>query len=377
MNSLLTEDNLINLLKNKILLKNNKITFPLIQNIEGDKKNVFITFVYIGDKSTRNVLVISPLGNDIINENKMINIKNTNIWYKTYYVRNDIKFRYYFSVNDPLTNIYNMRLKNSCNDKLNNLNLSFDDGYTMSYFVMPNYKKYSYEKTPVITKGNLIKYNIFSKFLNETINISIYTPYNFNYTDHKYGIILFTDGKEHIDLLSANTILDNLIYNKKIDPILGIFIESNINRSKYLKCNNNFEKFIIHEIIPFLKTKFNISENPHKNVIAGFSLGGLMSTYIGLRNSEIFHNILSQSCSYFYNFNYIKKEIRKCNKKLNIYIDVGILENKKIMINPNKKLYSILRKQRFTVKYEEFKSGHDYLSWGEFLAKGLIYLLGI
>ena len=30
----------------------------------------------------------------------------------------------------------------------------------------------------------------------------------------------------------------------------------------------------------------------------------------------------------------------------------------------------------YEVFFEEFGSGHDYLCWGEYLARGLIYLLG-
>jgi enterochelin esterase family protein len=36
-----------------------------------------------------------------------------------------------------------------------------------------------------------------------------------------------------------------------------------------------------------------------------------------------------------------------------------------------------LLKKNYDVIYEEFKSGHDYLCWGETLANGLISLIGI
>lgn len=368
--------NLVSLLKEKTLYKNNNINFPLIEKIDGYNSNSYITFVYEGNSTTKNILVVSPLGSDLIEENLMINIKNTNIWYKTYYSRNDIKFRYYFSVNDSLDNNSNFRLQNGCYDKLNDLKLTFDDGHVLSYVIMPNCKKDLYREISNAPKGNLIKYKIYSEFLKEFRYFSIYNPYELENTLNKYGMILFMDGKEHINLLSSNKILDNLIFKKKIPPIFGVFIESTDNRSKDLRCSKEFEKFIIYELIPFIQKKYNISKNPYKNVITGFSLGGLMATYMGLNHPEIFQNVLSQSGSYYFKLKDLKKQIYKSTNKLKFYIDVGILENKKIMIDSNKKLYGILRKNRFKVKYEEFKSGHDFLSWGEFLARGLINLIG-
>lgn len=37
-------------------------------------------------------------------------------------------------------------------------------------------------------------------------------------------------------------------------------------------------------------------------------------------------------------------------------------------------MYNVLITKGYEVKYEHFDSGHDYLSWGETLASGLIKL---
>ncbi|WP_297638435.1 alpha/beta hydrolase-fold protein [uncultured Clostridium sp.] len=365
---------ILNSVKEKQEFKNSEIKFPLIQKIENEDLDVFIIFVYIGDKDTKNVLVISPLGGKNIKENLMKNIEGTNIWYKKYISKNDIKFRYYFSINDSLDNNWCSRIKNRMYDRLNNLKLKFDDETVMSYVVMPKCKNILY-KNENLNNGKLIKHNIYSNFLKEFRNLVIYNPYEIKDITKECGVIVFLDGKEHIDLLNANLILDKLNSEHKIQPIIGIFVESNEkSRSRDLRYNSMFEKFIINEAIPFVKRKYNIIIDPHKNIITGFSLGGMMATYIALRNSDIFRNVISQSASYHFKVNTMKKEIRDCNNKLNIYMDVGILEDRNMMINPNNKIYSILRKKGFKIKYEMFKSGHDYLSWGEFLYRGLIFI---
>ena len=46
------------------------------------------------------------------------------------------------------------------------------------------------------------------------------------------------------------------------------------------------------------------------------------------------------------------------------------------MQDTNINLKDTLKDLGYEVFFEEFGSGHDYLCWGEYLARGLIYLLG-
>lgn len=46
------------------------------------------------------------------------------------------------------------------------------------------------------------------------------------------------------------------------------------------------------------------------------------------------------------------------------------------MIKPNMIMKDVLLSKGYQFEYSEFKGGHDYLSLGETLAKGLVYLVG-
>lgn len=56
---------------------------------------------------------------------------------------------------------------------------------------------------------------------------------------------------------------------------------------------------------------------------------------------------------------------------------MGVLEEEDSMIGVNRILRDVLLSKGYPVSYEEFKGGHDYLCWGETLARGLISLIGI
>ncbi|WDV48145.1 hypothetical protein PV797_10710 [Clostridiaceae bacterium M8S5] len=61
---------------------------------------------------------------------------------------------------------------------------------------------------------------------------------------------------------------------------------------------------------------------------------------------------------------------------LKFYMNVGVLENKQTMINNSVNVKNTLESLGYHVDFEFFKSGHDYLSWGQTLATGLISLIG-
>ena len=139
-------------------------------------------------------------------------------------------------------------------------------------------------------------------------------------------------------------------------------------------------------MIPCVKEKYNISTNPQKNVVGGYSLGGLAASYAGLRLNDIFGNVISQSGSYWYKrYGYDNDDILWINNLFNekgklplkFYINVGAIEPQISMKDTNISFKNNLLSHGYDVKFEEFGSGHDHLYWGETLANGLIYLIGI
>lgn len=73
--------------------------------------------------------------------------------------------------------------------------------------------------------------------------------------------------------------------------MVGIFIETSKDRNNELICNKTFSDFVADEVMPWALEHYNITEEPSKNVIAGFSLGGLTASFLGLTHSDIFGNV--------------------------------------------------------------------------------------
>lgn len=398
------ESSVIMKLKEKIELGNNeavqvfwnnieKGNAPLIEKIDGDLENSLVTFVYKGNEDIENIVLIPPIGRDNLLENKMEKFLDTNIWYASYEINNKLRFKYSFSVNDSFDIDCEKRWDNLECDKLNKNKLVFkdeneEDDEVDSYVVMPNAEEEFWVKERNdIHKGIIHEHKFYSENVERARRVIIYTPYGYNEDDKPYKFLVLTDAEEYINVLSARNVIDNLITDKKIEPIVVIFIGTIGMRSKELSCNDTFVEMIVNELLPWIRNNYNISSQAYEAIIGGLSLGGLTASYLGLKHSEVFGNVLSQSGAYWYKPKdydgyepdcWISTKFKAIDKlPLKFYLNVGVLEHKEGMIGTNNILKDVLIGKGYDVYFEYFNSGHDYLSWGETLANGLISLIGI
>ena len=116
-----------------------KSTAPLIEPADAAPTESLVTFLWRGDASTKNVVVISPLALVNLQEAKMTQLPNTNLWYLTYRMRNDARMAYRVSPNDSLvpfeaeTNFF-ARMSNFQRDPFNPK--TFDYGGNMKASVL-------------------------------------------------------------------------------------------------------------------------------------------------------------------------------------------------------------------------------------------------
>jgi hypothetical protein len=75
---------------------------PLIEPVPNDDQSSLVTFLWRGNTDNHNVVVIGGVAGTDLTKNQMSKIPGTDVWYKTYKVRNDARFIYSLSPNDSL-----------------------------------------------------------------------------------------------------------------------------------------------------------------------------------------------------------------------------------------------------------------------------------
>jgi enterochelin esterase family protein len=205
--------------------------------------------------------------------------------------------------------------------------------------------------------------------------------------DGDLPLLLLFDGEMWADRMRIHELLDRLILEERIPPLAAVLPESLGQDARYreLSCSEDFLGWLSEGLIPWAGSRLPITEDPARTVIAGQSLGGLMSVYAGLRAPERFGRVLSQSGSFWWpgaagdEPEWLVERAAAAGPppggcELRFHLSAGAQEW--VALPSNRRLRDALRNAGHRVDYREFNGGHDYHCWQNELAIGLPRLLG-
>lgn len=265
----------------------------------------------------------------------------------------------------------------------NNLNQQWSGvggGSPNSELQMPAWKKDSNAiEREGIAKGKVqrdILYN--SPALGYQIMYSIYLPNGYS-TSKKYPVIYVTDGYEYLHERMGNmhTVLDNLIADKKIEPVVAVFVDhrepvnrSNNKRMDELAMNSKYLTFFSDDLVPFIESNYSVSNDPKERAILGTSMGGLTSAYFAFSKPGVFGMAGIQSPAFWYKTEIYKVCDNPENPPVKIFLTTGVINDAQ---DGARKMRDILEKNTCAYQYSETNQGHSWGNWRDTLDDILIY----
>ncbi|MCH7724230.1 MAG: esterase family protein [Bacteroidetes bacterium] len=366
------------ILVDEFLSEVNKNGYPLYEN---DSK---VILLYQGNVTS--VAVLGDMG-DWVDKLYMHRIDNTNLFYFRGNYEPDARLEYWLLLDEN---------QNPIIDPLNNFIVRNGLG-KISELAMPKYKRHplfdNFIQGEIGRSENLDEFSLASKFLSYDHVIHVYLPPDYQESDKKYPVVYFQDGKDYIEFAVVPHILDSMIKDKLIEPVIAVFITppnlhqpKEPNRSTEYGLNDEYVSFFVFEVVPFVDNKFRTIVDPDARLLIGDSYGGLISLYIGLLNSELFGKVYSQSGYYSFNKDEIIKLIDKSEtKELRIYFDCGIYEKQvgaafipeeeRNFLEGNRRLKKVLATKGYEFNYFEYPEGHTWGNWRRHLIDALKYFL--
>ncbi|MFN2494012.1 MAG: esterase family protein [Pyrinomonadaceae bacterium] len=397
---------------------------PLTEPFGSDGKYQLVTFLWRSKNDTRNVFVRgSYLGVGPPAHYSMHQIANSDVWYLTVKLPSGARFVYQLSPNDPLTFEGPRAVQRAATrqaDPLNKNPLSACPANTSKFDCdsvaeVPGAPPQPWlVPKPGIAEGRVEKQIIKSAIQKIDRPFSVYTPASYKADGPPNALLILFDGEDLSDDGQYQvTTLNNLIAASKIPPTVAVFVD-NIPRRRLvdLVASDEFADFMAKELMPWIRSHYNVTKDPKQTVVTGNSAGGLASAYVALRHPEVFGNVLSRSGAFWWSFEHnggicgsrcpetrgrggdgardtmtegnIMAKLFLASPKLPLrfYLAVGTFEYDRAggggeILETTRHLRDVLLAKGYQVHYQQFVGGHDGLSWRGALADGLINLLGV
>jgi enterochelin esterase family protein len=379
---------------------------PFVEPVANSEDDVLVTFLWKETFDLQNVLLLwPPTTQGRAEEYYLSHLAGTDVWYKTIRVRRGSRFTYALSPNDRPQDRYLTQQIDPLNARRypEELDPSIVNG--KSILELPGAPDETWFRRLPSTRGVLKQAQLKSVILKGDRDIFVYTPAGYSPTGGPYPLVVLFDGYAYIDDVWGNralNTLDNLAADKRIRPSVVCFVDTSQFRPTDLGgFGDAFERAIVEELLPQLRSSYAISTSPRDVVVGGFSTGGKRAASIALHYPDRFGNVLSQSGAF--HLSPARQENTSLSAEPNalaamyltgprvpvrFYLEYGVYErisnaNRALdelaldesITSANRHFRDVLVAKGYDVTYRETGTGHENVHWRATLADGLIELL--
>lgn len=257
--------------------------------------------------------------------------------------------------------------------------------------------------------GDIRVHNEFySRFLDNERTLLVYLPPGYETgPERRYPVLYMHDGQNVFDAATsfigvewgADETAERLIEEERIPPLIIVAVYNNADRINELSPTfestrkgggkgDLYAKFLVQEVKPFIDRTYRTVPDRDHTGVAGSSLGGLISLYIGLEYPGVFSRVGVISPALWWGDRYILKEVEKRGRMLEgsrLWIDMGTEEGDipgfNEAIQNTRDLVRTLDRFGFVpgrdYYYQEvYAAKHNEKYWAERFDKVLLYLYG-
>ncbi len=354
-------------IEKKFKTLNKKLGFPIVNKHD-------VMFVYKGDGNNVKLMGDMTLWQFFpISFNKL---EGTDLFYLKTYYELDARLDYKFSVDDNKDFILD-----PLNTNIIHGGLGANSELTMPEY--PNHPEANYFED--IPHGKIIEELIKCEAIkagNKIIaerKVSIYLPQNYD-DAKKYKVLYFKDGSDYIKFGKAPNILDYMINQGEIEPIIAVFVDAIDRDEDYVLINKDvYVNFFLNELMPIIEKNYPVRDDNNGRVLVGPSAAANVIAYIVYKHPEKFRYVLSQSgyfsCAYEGELGEAYgKEISDVPYPVRIFMVIGDYDLD--LVSPNIWFYSDLKENPsiIAIDFKRYPQGHTWGLWRDTLREGLLWL---
>jgi len=382
---------------------------PLIEPDPARPGYSIVTYVFPAPPGARHVVVQPGFGDS--RDHVMDAIAGTNVLWASYRYRNDVRTSYGFAPDAPLVSFFD------ASEAELKAFLAFWDSFTP--LADPHHREYFVSragdglpddiisfvslsdapdeavvhKRAGVARGWIDAHTFVSPLMGNERRVWVYTPPGYQGGEEAYPLLVAFDGGWALSRVPTQRLLDNLLADGRIRPVVAVFIDNPTpaSRNVELPCNETFARFIEEELLPWVRSQYRVSEDPAEHFVTGASYGGLASMWLGYRLPHVFGAVISQAASLWWGPGFrmdaphsaggytpewlIEAYSRSPHLPVRFWMEIGLLEHTERMIAPNRRMKAVLEAKGYDLTYSEPCGGHDTALWRGTLANALAKML--
>lgn len=230
-------------------------------------------------------------------------------------------------------------------------------------------------------KVSIVTY--YSKVRKSYATMYVYTPASYSEGSKRYPVLYLQHGGGEDESGwtlqgKTNNILDNLIAEGKAKEMIVVMSNGNITVpgagfGYSIQGMKGFEEELTEVIIPFVDKSFRTVPDKQGRALAGLSMGGGQSFFVGLQHTELFSHIGVFSTGVFGGIRETKSfdaeesmpglisQHETYNQSLRLfYISVGTDDPR---LSPTQKAVSAMQQSGLAITFNTFPGDHEWQVW--------------
>jgi enterochelin esterase-like enzyme len=137
-------------------------------------------------------------------------------------------------------------------------------------------------------KGEIVAETIVSRSLLGTRRVWFYLPPGYSSAgDTLFPVVYVLDGANYVEKMDVPRVLDHLIANKTIPPVIAVFSEPADRQEEYSR-SPKWRAFIATELVPMVDKRFRTFPTPDHRVILGSSLAAYGAIDLAVEFPSVF-----------------------------------------------------------------------------------------
>lgn len=206
-------------------------------------------------------------------------------------------------------------------------------------------------------QGQLIAETVTSRFLGGPRRVWFYLPAGYDAaTGSLFPVVYVLDGSNYVEKMGTPRVLDHLIANKSVPPLIAVFSEPADRQEEYSR-NPRWRAFVANELVPMVDKRFRTFSAPDQRIILGSSLAAYGAIDLAVEYPSLFGLCAAiappaQTASLIAN----QPNARRAVVSIKFFVMGGVYDS---MIDGARNLRTTLDNYSAPVRYLEVSEGHN------------------